>query len=88
VVGGLPTDRTVYGFAVSPLDPKMMYAAMRDGLFKTTDAGQTWKAIAEGPKNVASVAVNPRKADEVYISTADGGIFRSIDGGMTWGRQR
>lgn len=87
-MGGLPTNRTVNGFAVSPADPRVMYVAMRDGLFKSTDAGDTWKALGKGLKNLAAVAVNPRKPNEVYASTADGVIFRSADGGTTWERQQ
>jgi photosystem II stability/assembly factor-like uncharacterized protein len=78
----------VNGFAVSPADPRVMYVAMRDGLFKSTDAGETWKALGKGLKNLAAVAVNPRKPNEVYASTADGVIFRSVDGGTTWERQQ
>ncbi len=87
-MGGLPANRTVNGFAVSPEDPRVMYVAMRDGLFKSTDAGETWKALGKGLKNLAAVAVNPRKPHEVYASTADGVIFRSTDGGTTWERQQ
>ena len=87
-MGGLPANRTVNSFAVSPVDPRVMYVAMRDGLFKSTDAGETWKALGKGLKNLAAVAVNPRKPNEVYASTADGVIFRSTDGGTTWERQQ
>ena len=83
-MGGLPTNRTVNGFAVDPENPKVMYVAMRDGLFKSTDAGETWKPVGKGLKNLAAVTVNPRKLNEVYAATADGIIFKSADGGMTW----
>ena len=86
-MGGLPANRTVNGFAVSPADPKVMYVAMRDGLLKSTDAGETWKPVGRGLQNLAAVIVNSRKPNEVYASTADGVIFRSSDGGMTWERQ-
>ncbi len=86
-MGGLPANRTVNGFAVSPADPKVMYVAMRDGLFKSTDAGETWKPVGRELQNLAAVIVNSRKPNEVYASTADGVIFRSSDGGMTWERQ-
>ena len=87
-MGGLPANRTANGFAVNPVDPKVMYVAMRDGLFKSTDAGETWKALGKGLKNLAAVAVNPRKPNEVYTSTVDGVIFRSTDGGTTWEHQQ
>ncbi|HKZ75978.1 MAG TPA: hypothetical protein VJ259_04885 [Actinomycetota bacterium] len=86
-MGGLPTNRTVNGFAVHPTDPKVMYAAMWDGLFKSTDAGESWKPVGKGLRNMAAVAVNPKRPSEVYAATADGVIVRSVDGGTTWERQ-
>jgi len=50
-VGGLPANRTVNGFAVDPENPKVMYVAMRDGLFKSTDAGEIWKSVGEGHRD-------------------------------------
>lgn len=88
MVGGLPANRTVNGFAVSPVDPRVMYVATRDGLFKSTDAGGTWKAVGKGLKNIAAATVNPRKPNEVYAATANGVIFRSTDGGITWEQQK
>lgn len=87
-MGGLPANRTVNGFAVDSENPKVMYAAMRDGLFKSSDAGETWKPVGKGLKNLAAVTVNPRKPVEVYASTIEGVIFRSTDGGTTWERQQ
>ena len=83
-MGGLPTNRTVNGFAVDPTNAKVMYVAMRDGLFKSTDAGETWKPIGKGLKNRAAVAVHPKRPNEVYVSTMEGKILRSLDGGTTW----
>jgi photosystem II stability/assembly factor-like uncharacterized protein len=83
-VGGLPTSRTVNGFAVDPTNATVMYVAMRDGLFKSTDAGERWKAVGKGLKNLAAVAVHPKRPREVYVSTLDGAIFRSTDGGEIW----
>ena len=87
-MGGLPANRTVNGFAVDADNPKVMYVAMRDGLFKSADAGETWKPLGKELKNLAAVAVNPRRPGEVYVSTTDGVIFKSIDGGTTWKRQQ
>ena len=87
-MGGLPTNQTVNGFAVNLESPNVMYAAMRDGLFKSTDAGETWKAVGKELKNMAAVTVSPRKPNEVYASTADGIILKSTDGGMVWKPQQ
>ncbi len=86
-MGGLPANRTVNGFAVDTDNPKVMYVAMRDGLFKSTDGGWTWKPAGKDLKSLVAVAVNPKRPGEVYAATADGVIFKSTDGGMTWKRQ-
>jgi photosystem II stability/assembly factor-like uncharacterized protein len=85
-VGGLPTS-TVNGFAVHPANPRVMYVAMRDGVFRTDNAGQSWTR-AEGMTNAAAVAVDPKRPSEVYASTTEGRIFISRDGGVTWDARR
>jgi hypothetical protein len=83
-VGGLPTNRTVNGFAVDPDNPKTMYVAMRDGLFKSTNAGESWKPVGDDLKNLASLTINPKKSTEMFASTTDGTIYVSADAGMKW----
>lgn len=85
-MGGLPTS-TVNGFAVHPSNPKVMYVAMRDGVFRTDDAGQGWTRAA-GVTNAVAVAVNPKRPSEVYAATIEGRIFVSGDGGVTWDARR
>jgi photosystem II stability/assembly factor-like uncharacterized protein len=87
-VGGLPTDRTVNGFAIDPENSKTMFVAMRDGLFKSTDAGVSWTRTGNDLKNLAAVTINPKKRDEMYVSTMDGTIYMSADGGMKWKKQQ
>ena len=86
-MGGLPADKTVNGIAVDPVSPKVMYAAMRDGVFKSTDAGESWKPAGNGLINAAAVTVNPKKPTEIYAATMDGVVFKSMNGGATWERQ-
>jgi len=86
-VGGLPTS-TVNGFAVDSSNAKVMYVAMRNGIFRTDNAGWTWTAVANSPKNVAAIAVHPRKSREVYAVTMDGRVIRSPDGGAQWSTMR
>ncbi|MDP2603926.1 MAG: hypothetical protein Q8S00_15220 [Deltaproteobacteria bacterium] len=87
-MGGLPTNRTVNGFAVYPENSKIMFVAMRDGLFKSTDAGVSWKGVGNGLKNLAAVTINPKKPNEMYLSTMDGTIYVSADAGMKWKKQQ
>lgn len=87
-MGGLPTNRTVNGFAVNPENSKIMFVAMRDGLFKSTDAGASWKGVGNELKNLAAVTINPKKPNKMYLSTTDGTIYVSTDAGMKWKKQQ
>jgi photosystem II stability/assembly factor-like uncharacterized protein len=78
----------VNGFAVDPGNPKGMYVAMSDGLFKSTDAGERWKPVGKELKNLAAVTVNPKKPNEIYVSMMDGTIYMSADAGMKWKKQQ
>ncbi|MGH7416430.1 MAG: WD40/YVTN/BNR-like repeat-containing protein, partial [Candidatus Rokuibacteriota bacterium] len=64
------------------------YAAMRDGIFRSDNAGERWTRAENGPRNVAAVVINPKKPTEVYAVTADGKLFRSLDGGARWAETR
>ena len=86
-MGGLPTSKTVYAFAASPADPKIMFAGLREGAFKSTDGGESWKRLNAAPKDVAAIALHPAKPEVVFLGTAPGKIFKSMDGGQTWRRQ-
>jgi len=85
-VGGLPANQTVNGFAVDPTNPKVMYVAMRNGLFKSTDAGASWKPIGQELKNMTAVAVNPKKPTDIFAAAFEGAVFKSADGGVKWER--
>lgn len=87
-MGGLPTSRTVNGFAVDSGNPQIMYVAMRDGLFKSTDAGISWKRVGSELKNLAAVAINPKKPKEMFLSTMDGTIYVSADEGTNRKKQQ
>lgn len=61
-------------------------------LYRSTDAGKSWKKVTSGlPSGTLGrigLAVSPRDPDIVYATIestpGDGGIFRSLDGGVTW----
>ncbi len=86
-MGGLPTG-TVNGFAADPANPKAMLVAMRDGIFRSEDAGARWTPARGSPKNVATVTIDPRRPREAYAAAGDGQVFVSRDGGETWAAVR
>jgi len=70
------------------------------GIYRTTDGGKTWaKTLYVGPQSgVSDLAVNPANPDEMYAGIwqfqrmpwtfksggPDDGLYKSIDGGVTW----
>jgi photosystem II stability/assembly factor-like uncharacterized protein len=64
-----------------------------DGVWKTTDAGRTWKFMGLGDtKHIGDIVVHPTNPDLVYVGALghvfgpnpERGVFRSKDGGTTW----
>lgn len=96
---------SVGAIAVSESHPNIVYIgmgehAMRgvmthhgDGMYKSTDAGQTWKKIGlDLTQHIARVIIDPTNPDIVYVAaqgplyspSSERGIYKSIDGGTTW----
>ncbi len=78
--------------------PEVAYfGAVGGGLWKTTDGGETWKAVTDGQvtsASVGAVAVSETNPDLVLIGMGESairgnimpgdGIYRSADAGKTW----
>jgi photosystem II stability/assembly factor-like uncharacterized protein len=95
---------SVGAVAVSESSPDILYVGMGetelrgniiqgDGIYKTTDAGKTWKPIGLADSQaVARIRVHPTNPDIVYVAALghpygpndERGVFRSTDGGTTW----
>lgn len=81
-----------------PVEPRTFYMGSVDGgVWKTVDAGTTWRNITDGTSTIASVgaiAVAPSDHNVIYVGTGEtdfredltfgDGMYRSTDGGRSW----
>ncbi len=78
-----PNGGAVAQVAFSPAAPRVVYAAGGAGVFRSDDAGDTWRATGGFLNDVTQLAVDPTNAD-VLVATAGSNIYKSTDGGATW----
>jgi photosystem II stability/assembly factor-like uncharacterized protein len=76
---GLAAQR-IGGLSVDPSDDDIVLAGTSRGIFRTTDAGDTWHAT-----NVRTqIRTLAAFAGEAYAGTNNGSIWKSVDRGLTW----
>ncbi|WP_297692521.1 glycosyl hydrolase [uncultured Eudoraea sp.] len=96
---------TVGAIAVSESNPNIVIVgmgehaargvmtSMGDGVYKSTDAGKTWKHIGlNKTRHISDVVIHPTNPDIIFIGaqgaqygpSEDRGIYRSEDGGASW----
>jgi photosystem II stability/assembly factor-like uncharacterized protein len=75
----------VWYVRIDPNDPNTIYACTGGaGLFKSTDAGSTWKQINVCPY-IAGLEIDPKNSQHLYVGGWQNGDFwESLDGGATW----
>ncbi len=96
---------SVGAVAVSESDPNVVYVGMGehavrgvmthhgDGVYKSTDAGKTWKKIGlEFTQHISRIIIHPKDPNVVYVAaqgalyskSTQRGIYKSTNGGETW----
>lgn len=85
-----------HAITIDPAQPDSAIAALRMGLFRTTDRGKTWQDMEVGRfspvtygRDIKVSASEPNTlyaALSVAASSHDGGLYRSQDGGKSWQR--
>ncbi len=103
IFDGQPTG-SIGALAIAPSDPNTIYVgsgeglrrpdlSVGDGMYKSTDAGQTWQHLGlRDAQQIASIIIDPQDPNRLFV-TAQGhpygpnserGVFRSLDGGQTF----
>jgi photosystem II stability/assembly factor-like uncharacterized protein len=97
---------SVGAIAVAPSNASVLYVGTGetdirndmitgDGVFKSVDAGKTWKyAGLRQTRTISAIVIDPHDPDIVYAASMghvfapdpNRGVFKSTDGGKTWHR--
>lgn len=76
----------VVEIALHPTNPKILYIATNDYIYKSRDAGHTWENVSRGMTHsrVIALAIDPLFPANVLAGTKGDGVYRSYNGGQTW----
>jgi photosystem II stability/assembly factor-like uncharacterized protein len=64
-----------------------------DGVYKSTDAGKTWKRVGlASSEHIGKIVIDPRNSNVVYVASqgplwssgGERGLYKTTDGGTTW----
>ena len=73
--------------------PRGVMTSYGDGVYKSTDAGATWKHLGlEKTQHISRIIIHPTNPDIVYVAAQgqlygpnkERGIYKSTDGGKSW----
>ncbi len=104
VADGQLATGDVGAIAVSESDPNVIYAGMGeacirgnaspgDGVYKSADAGRTWKNVGlQNTQQIGRVVIDPHDPNIVFVAALghqfgpneERGVYRTTDGGKTW----
>lgn len=96
--------QSIGALAIDPKDPRVVWAgtgepwtrnstSVGDGIYKSTDAGETWTNTGLGEsERIAKILVDPVNTNTVYAcvpgklwsDSNDRGVYRTTDGGKSW----
>jgi photosystem II stability/assembly factor-like uncharacterized protein len=96
--------QSIGAIALDPSNPKNVWVgsgeswtrnsvSIGDGIYKSTDAGETWTHVGlPNSERISKILVDPRSADTVYAcvpgklwsDSPERGLYKTTDGGGTW----
>jgi photosystem II stability/assembly factor-like uncharacterized protein len=96
---------SIGSIAVAPSDPNVIYVGSGEanirgnvepgnGIYKSTDAGKTWKHVWKHEGQIGTMIVHPTNPDIAYAAVLghafgpneERGVYRTTNGGKTWKR--
>jgi Abnormal spindle-like microcephaly-assoc'd, ASPM-SPD-2-Hydin len=94
-----PPAPSVRSISVDPADPNTLYAAV-GGVYRSANGGTTWtsangnlpSSVTTGARTVTAIVIDHVSDDvdptwgNLYVATLGAGVFRSINGGVTWNK--
>ncbi len=96
-IGPGVTSGRITDFAVNPKKPSQYYAATASGgLWKTDNAGVTWKTVfdTQNSYSLGDVTMDPNNSNVIWVGSGENnsqrsvaygdGVYKSIDGGESW----
>jgi 7,8-dihydropterin-6-yl-methyl-4-(beta-D-ribofuranosyl)aminobenzene 5'-phosphate synthase len=86
---GIPAQAGVAAVVVAPGETGVIYLAAYEpeGVYRSTDGGESWQAASEGLAGQAplAMAVHAQDPSAAWVGTVGGG-YRTEDGGQSWQR--
>ena len=87
-------DAAVNIVVQDPRKTERVYVGTKRAFYVTSDGGATWNRRGGDLPfgDFTSILINPRNSDEIFTGNAyqtgeiGGGVFRSVNGGVTWAR--
>lgn len=73
-----------FGFAWHSNDANTVYLAATNGVWKSTDEGDTWSQLRTG--RASTILLNPASPNIMYTALQADGIYRTTDAGTSWMR--
>jgi photosystem II stability/assembly factor-like uncharacterized protein len=89
-----PSNRNIVWVGTGEANPRNS-VSFGDGVYKSTDGGKSWQNMGlKASFQIGKIIVHPQNPDIVYVGalgrlygpSEERGLYKTIDGGMTWQR--
>jgi photosystem II stability/assembly factor-like uncharacterized protein len=80
---GMPDDAEVETMSIDASDPRNIDAGTNNGLYVSSDAGESWTRRGLDGRTVLAVWIDPQNPKTILAGATDG-LYRSVDAGAIW----